>query len=290
MTKTYYTIFNLIVLTVIIFSGVELFYKIVGSHMTQVNSGVSVKHQIHEIEQHKKTPLRNFSTITERNLLGSVEKASGEKIDDDLKGVEPTSLNLILLGTVSSDQQSAARAIIEEAGKNKQDLYKVGDSIENAVIDKILRKDVVLKVGDKYEKLTMKEPSSQDEPLAGQRGRRQSLRSSQRTSGQASTITVNREDMQASLRDINQLLTQVRIQPHFKDGNANGLAISRIKRGSIFSKLGMRNGDIIQQIDGNSLSSPEDIFGLYEKLRSGSQASLQISRRGRPKTLNYRFK
>ncbi|MBW2216317.1 MAG: PDZ domain-containing protein [Deltaproteobacteria bacterium] len=222
--------------------------------------------------------------------MGSVEKASGEKIDDDLKGVEPTSLNLILLGTISRDQQSAARAIIEEAGKNKQDLYKVGDSIENAVIDKILRKDVVLKVGDKYEKLTMKEPSSQDEPLAGQRGRRQPLRSSRRTSGQQSTITVNREDIQASLKDINQLLTQVRIQPHFKDGNANGLAISRIKRGSIFSKLGMRNGDIIQQIDGNSLSSPEDIFGLYEKLRSGSQASLQISRRGRPKTLNYRFK
>jgi general secretion pathway protein C len=290
MTKNYYTIFNLIVLTVIIFSGVEIFYKIVGSHITQVNSGVAVKHQIHEVKQYKKTPLRTFSTITERNLFGSVQKASGNKIDDDLKDVEPTSLNLILLGTVSSDQQSAARAIIEEAGKNKQDLYKVGDSIENAVIDKILRKDVVLKVGDKYEKLTMKEPSSQDQPLPGQKGRRQPLRSSRRTSGQKSTITVNREDMQESLKDINQLLTQVRIQPHFKDGKANGLAISRIKRGSIFSKLGMRNGDIIQQIDGNSLSSPEDIFGLYEKLRSGSQASLQISRRGRPKTLNYRFK
>ena len=290
MTKNYYIIFNLIVLTVIIFSGVEIFYKIVGSHITQVNTGVFVKQQIQEVEQHKKPPRQNFSTITERNLFGSVEKSAEEKTEDDLKDVDPTSLNLILLGTVSSDQQSAARAIIEEAGKNKQDLYKVGDSIENAVIDKILRKDVVLKVGDKYEKLTMKEPSSQDEPLAGQRGRRQPLRSSRRTTGQQSTITVNREDIQASLKDINQLLTQVRIQPHFKDGNANGLAISRIKRGSIFSKLGMRNGDIIQQIDGNSLSSPEDIFGLYEKLRSGSQASLQISRRGRPKTLNYRFK
>ena len=124
MTKRYYTIFNLIVLTVIIFSGVEIFYKIVGSHITQVNSAASVKQQIHKIEQHKKTPLRNFSTITERNLFGSVEKTAEGKINDDLKDVEPTSLNLILLGTVSSDQQSAARAIIEETEKNKQDLYK----------------------------------------------------------------------------------------------------------------------------------------------------------------------
>ena len=146
-------------------------------------------------------------------------------------------------------------------------------------------------MGGKYEKLTMKEPSSPEEgALPGQRGRRASLRSAQRTAGQQTTITINRKDIQDSFKDINQILSQVRIQPHFKDGQANGLAISRIKRGSIFSKLGIRNGDIVQQVDGNDLNSPEEILGLYETLTSGSQASLKISRRGRPKTLNYRFR
>jgi len=290
MTKRYYIIFNLIVLSAIIYTGVNMVYKITGSRVTPVYTGESENEQTQDIEQNEKLPLSNFSAITDRNLLGSVEKESEEKIDETLKDLEPTQLKLVLLGTVSGDQESA-RAVIEETGKRKQDMYKVGDSIQDAVIDKILRRDVVLKVGDRYEKLTMKEPSSEEsKPVHGRRYTGRPMRSPQSRLRRGTTITLGRKDIQESLQDINQLLTQVRIQPHFKNGEADGLAVSRIKRGSIFSKLGIRNGDIIHQINGKALNSPEEIYGFYEELKSGTQASLQLSRRGRPKTLNYRFK
>ena len=290
MTKRYYIIFNLIVLTAIIYTAVGIIYKVTHSRVTPVHTNDSMRKQTQDIEQNVKLPLSSFSAITERNLLGSVEKESEGGVDDTLKDLEPTQLNLVLLGTVSGDRQSA-RAVIEEKGKRKQDMYKVGDSIQNAVIDKILRRDVVLKVGDRYEKLSMEEPSSPEEkPPPGRRYPGRSLRSPQSRMGRATTITLNRKNIQDSLQNINQLLTQVRIQPHFKDGVADGLAVSRLKRGSIFSKLGIRNGDILQQINGNALNSPEEIYGFYEELKSGTQASLQLSRRGRPKTFNYRFK
>jgi len=146
---------------------------------------------------------------------------------------------------------------------------------------------VVLRVGDKDEILTMKEPSSpQKSPYA----RRAPMTAGRLPARRASTITVRRSDIQKSIEDINQLLSEARIQPHFRDGNADGLAISRIRRGSIFSKLGLRNGDVVQEVNGNPLNSPEDILSLYEKLKSGDEASLQVTRRGRPRTLNYRFR
>ena len=290
MTKRYYIIFNLIVLSAIIYTGVNMIYKITGSRITPVYTDGSVKEQIQDVEQNEKMPLSNFRAITDRLLLGSAEKESEQELDDELKDLEHTQLKLALLGTVSGDKESA-RAVIEETGKRKQEMYKVGDSVQDAVIDKILRRDVVLKVGDRYEKLTMKETSSEESKRPyGRRYTGRTTRSPQSRMRRGTTITLNRKDIQDSLQDMNQLLTQVRIQPHFKDGAADGLAVSRIKRGSIFSKLGIRNGDIIQQINGKELNSPEEIYGFYEELKSGAQASLQLSRRGRPKTINYRFK
>jgi general secretion pathway protein C len=191
---------------------------------------------------------------------------------------------------VSGDQENA-RAVIEETDKKKQGLYKVGDSIQDAVVKRILREKVILRVGDKDEILTMKEPSSPKEsPFSSRAGMDAGRRLSGRASQRRSTITVRRSDIQESLKDINQLLSQARIQPHYKDGSADGLAISRIKRGSLFSKLGLRNGDVVNEVNGNSLSSPEDVLSLYEKLKSGDAASVQITRRGRQQILNYRFR
>jgi len=290
MTKLYYTVFNLVALSLIIYVGVDIFYRTARSRVIDVKTSDAAMQQVPDIEQHKKTPFSDYRIITDRNLFGSQEKASEDIKEEELEGLEPTSLKVALLGTVSGDKKNA-RAVIEETNKRKQGLYKEGDSVQDAVVKRILREKVILRVGDKDEILTMKEPSSpQAPPVSKRAGRDARRRLSQRTSTRGSTITVRRSDIQESIGDINQLLSQARIQPHYKDGNSDGLAISRIKRGSIFSKLGLRNGDVVQEINGSSLTSPEDILSMYEKLKSGDQTSLQITRRGRQKTLNYKFK
>jgi general secretion pathway protein C len=290
MTKLYYTVFNLVALSLIIYIGVDIFYRTARSRVIDAKTSGVAMQQAPDIEPHKKPPFSDYRIITDRNLFGSHEKASGDIKEEEVEGLEPTSLRVALLGTVSGDKKNA-RAVIEETDKRKQGLYKVGDSIQDAVVKRILREKVILRVGDKDEILTMKEPSSPQEPPASRRaGRDARRRLSQRTSTRGSTITIRRSDIQESIKDINQLLSQARIQPHYKDGNSDGLAISRIKRGSIFSKLGLRNGDVVQEINGSSLTRPEDILSMYEKLKSGDQASLKITRRGRQKTLNYKFR
>ena len=280
MTKLYYTILDLVAISLVVYIGVDVFYRIVSSELQEINTKEVVVEQVPNVEVKKKIPLSDFRSITERNLFGSLEKASEGVKEEEVEDLEPTSLRISLLGTVTADEQNAF-AVIEETDKRKQGLYRVGDSIQNATVKMILREKVVLRVGEKDEILTMEESAA---------SRREKGRGPTQPAKGGSTITVNRKELSDSLQNINKVLSQVRIRPHFKDGKSDGLAVSRIKAGSIFSKLGLRNGDIVQKINDKPINSPDDVLELYEKLKSGSQVSVEVTRKGQPKTMNYRFR
>ena len=280
MTKLFYTILNLVALSLVVYIGVDTFYRVVSSKLKGVDTKEIVMKQPPNAEQRKRPPLSSFQVITERNLFGSQDKASEEVKEEEIEALEPTSLKIALLGTVTGSEENAF-AVIEETDKRKQGLYKIGDSVKNATVKTILREKVVLRVGTKDEILTMEESAAT---------RRDKGRGPSKPTARGSTITVSRKDIQSSLEDINKLMSQVRIRPHFKDGESDGLSVSRIKGGSIFSKLGLRNGDIVQGVDGNPISNPDDIISMYNDLKSASDVAIQILRRGREQTINYRFR
>ncbi|TET92048.1 MAG: PDZ domain-containing protein [Desulfobacteraceae bacterium] len=280
MTKLFYTILNIVAVSLVVYIGVDTFYRVVSSELKGVNTKEIVMEQLPNAEESKRSPLSSFQVITERNLFGSLDKASEDVNKEEIEDLELTSLKIALLGTVTGSEQNAF-AVIEETDKRKQGLYKIGDSVQNATVKKILREKVVLRVGTKDEILTMEESAA---------SRRDKGRRPSKSTERGTTITVSRKDIQSSLKDINKLMSQVRIRPHFKDGKSDGLSISRIKGGSIFSKLGLRNGDIVQKINGEPINSPDEVLVLYEKLKSGSRVSLEVTRKGEPKTMNYRFR
>jgi general secretion pathway protein C len=280
MTKLFYTILNIVAVSLVVYIGVDTFYRVVSSELKEVNTKEIVMEQLPNAEESKRSPLSSFQVITGRNLFGSLDKASEDVNEEEIEELELTSLKIALLGTVTGNEQNAF-AVIEETDKRKQGLYKIGDSVQNATVKKILREKVVLRVGTKDEILTMEESAA---------SRRDKRRRPSKSTERGTTITVSRKDIQNSLKDINNLMSQVRIRPHFKDGKSDGLSISRIKGGSIFSKLGLRNGDIVQKINGEPINSPDEVLMLYEKLKSGSRVSLEVTRKGEPKTMNYRFR
>lgn len=280
MTKLYFTIIDLVALSLVLYIGVDTFYRILSSEMRGANATEIVIEQSPDVEAGKKAPFDNFQVVTERNLFSSLEKAAKGVKDEEIDALEPTSLRVALLGTVTGDDQNAF-AVIEEKDKRKQGLYKVGDSVQNATLKTILREKVVLRVGTKDEILTMEESAA---------SRREKSRGTSRSAEGGTTITLNRKELQNSLKDISKLLSQVRIRPHFKDGKSDGLSVSRIRSGSVFSKLGLKNGDIVRNINGNTINSPDDVLELYEKLKSGSHVSVDVTRKGELKNMNYRFK
>ena len=281
----YHVIFNLLALSILIYIGVDIFYRTICFRLTEISSVEIAEVRAPNIAHYVPRPLNSFDVIVDRNLFGSSDEASKDvqAMDveaEEIEALEPTSLKISLLGTVTGSEENA-RAVIEETGRKTQGLYRVGDAVQNAVVRKILWGKVVLRVGDKDEILEMEAP----EPGKGGR-----TSSSVKTDRTGDTLTIARSEIQASLKNINKLLTQARIRPHLKDGKPDGFALSYIKANSFFTKLGLRRGDIIKSINGKQINTPEDAFSFYQALESGAPLSMEISRGGKPKTINYRFK
>jgi len=282
MTTRLQTIVNLIALAVISFLAVDLFYTIIGVQLSGKHTPDIGVPRPPAVMKQGKPPIGYFSPLVERNLFASSEhgQITQEIKEEGLENLEPTSLKITLLGTVVGSEEDSF-AIIEEKEGKKQALYKVGDSIQSAVVKGILRGKVILTVQGQDRILTIEEEAA---------SRRTSEVARKEPIREGESIAVNRSEVEESLKNVHQLLSQARVRPHFSGGKPDGLAIASIKRGSIFEKLGLKNGDIVKGLDGNDIKSPDDVLQMYKKLTLGSEVAIEIERAGEKQTLNYTFR
>ncbi len=279
----YHILLNLAALSLLSYLGVDIFYRTLSIQLTEIQTVDMAVAAISKKVSHERPPFKTFDVILERNIFGAAENPTEEQKQREMKTEEiealaPTSLNIALLGTVSGSDENA-RAVIEDAAKKTQGLYRVGDTIQSAIIQKIVRGKVVLRVGENDEVLSMESP----EP-----GKRSTAKGRPHAGGE--TITVAQSDIQESLQNINQLLTQARIRPYIKDGQAEGFILSYIKPDSFFTQLGLKRGDIIKSINGKPINTPEDAFSFYKAVESGEPLSMELIRGGQPTTINYQFR
>ncbi len=288
MTARYTTIFNFVALSILLFIGVDIFYRIVGAQLNDVGIQEIAKARPSPAKGYRRPPLSNYRAITERNIFGSLKGASEEIKPSEYENLEPTSLKLALVGTIAGSDKDAA-AVIEETDKRRQELYRLGDSVKDATLKAILEGKVVLSVDGKDEILTMVEPSSRrsssSSTVRGSITSSRAVTPQRRSTGV--TRTIRRSDIQKSLEDVSGLLGQARI---VSAPSGDGFALSNIKSGSLFAKMGLRNGDTVQGVDDRPITGTEDVVSFYEELGSASNITLNVIRSGREMSLPFRIR
>ena len=98
---------------------------------------------------------------------------------------------------------------------------------------------------------------------------------------------IERREVDDALSNLSKIATQARIVPSFKNGKSIGFKLFSIKPGSIYSKLGMKNGDVIQKINGYEINSPDKALEIYQKLRDASSVNIDLLRRGQSMQMGY---
>ncbi|HJX34132.1 MAG TPA: type II secretion system protein GspC, partial [Desulfatiglandales bacterium] len=272
--------------------GVDIFYRVVRTELIQVDiTGVDSRDMSVD-KQADISRLTDYQTIIDRNLFSKVSSVPAQDADIDSLDLKPTSLKITLLGTIYSNNQNSA-AVIEDTAKKTQGLYREGDSIQNAIVKSILAGKVVLRVDGHDEILTIDELKS-SETVTAPANRVPTASVGPQAAPAATAVTerkisIKRGDIDESFENINDLISQATIQPHYTDGEADGLTVTGVKAGSIFRKMGLRNGDIVKGVNDNEIKTAEDLISMYNDLRSDSEISLQIIRRGQQTNLNYTF-
>lgn len=99
--------------------------------------------------------------------------------------------------------------------------------------------------------------------------------------------SVEQAGIDKALGDLSSLATQARIVPAFEGGEAVGFKLFSIRPGSLYSKIGIQNGDVISRINGYEINSPDKALEIYQKLKDAKEITVDMKRRGKPVTLNY---
>jgi general secretion pathway protein C len=291
MVERYFTLANLILITAFVGLGTGTFYKVLTHTLTieEVQPLATTVRKTSRAETPGRQSFAAYSLVARRNLFRvDDEVTQATTADLKLDDMEKTDLQLTLWGTISGGE-ALAWAIIEEKKTRQQALYKVGDRIQDATLTHVLRNKVVLNVNGKDQILEVSDAAG----MGGAPGQRMMPSPSYADgppTGPPSTITVEREMIDESLKDLNKLMKDVRIRPHFKDGEADGLIISGIRGDSVFKQLGLRNGDIILGVDGNKIESVDDAMKLYGGLKNMENMKVEIKRRGQIQTLDFDIK
>jgi general secretion pathway protein C len=92
---------------------------------------------------------------------------------------------------------------------------------------------------------------------------------------------IERSVIDSTLGDLSRIATQARIVPSFKNGVANGFKLFSIQPGSLYSSIGIENGDVIQRVNGYEINSPEKALELYQKLKESGHVTIELERGGR---------
>jgi general secretion pathway protein C len=78
-----------------------------------------------------------------------------------------------------------------------------------------------------------------------------------------------------------------RVVPAVKNGKPDGFKLYAIRPSSVYSKLGLQNGDTLQSINGFELTSADKALEVYTKLREATSLEVEVTRRGKQEKLKY---
>jgi general secretion pathway protein C len=98
---------------------------------------------------------------------------------------------------------------------------------------------------------------------------------------------VPQSDVDEVVANLNTVATQARIVPSFEGGKANGFKLFSIRPGSVYTKIGIQNGDVINRINGYEITSPDKALEVYSKLQNSKEITVDVTRRGQKVTMSY---
>jgi general secretion pathway protein C len=261
--------------TLLSFLLVDIFYKVVGLQVAYRAASGKSQSAAAASSLLQTQPAERYNIITERNLFLTtlqtiVDKNAGGNL---LPSEEYTAFDL--KGTIAINQ-SMGYAIVEEKGKGKQKLYRLGEMIGSARLIRITRNTAVLKGGEKEFVLKVKEIA--EGPLMGRSARQPESR-----------VAISKQEVTQSLGDLKSIMSQAVMRPFLVEGVQQGFVVSNIVPGSLYQRLGLQNGDVIVDVNNKKLETADDLLQLVGVMQSGGGVSVNLLRNGKNESVNYFF-
>jgi type II secretion system protein C len=225
-------------------------------------------------------------SIFDSSQAGKKSSALSDAIEGD--SVQ-SSLQLTLMATIIATPTQYSVALIQDESESSN-TYGVGyDLIGQATITKIEKNRVYFQRNnsDQIEYIEIGgEEAKSDAPKAAKKGDAGNDGDVQKVGN--NKYVIEQAILDEILSNPEKLYTQVRVTPHKdQDGNIDGYRMTGIRRKSLFYKLGIKNGDIVHNVNGQPLNSLSSAMDAYNSLGNSRDFNFDVTRRKNKQTFEY---
>lgn len=238
----------------------------------------------------------DYQIIISRNLFSSLGRIPGDEVpgavEQDNEPVK-TSLPLSLIGTVILKNELRSVATLDDKDINQVYPVRVEDEVPGKLkILSIQPFKVIFRnlMNGRKEFVDMPEDGNGPRITVG------SLSSRKAPTGDAGveqvapgTFNIARSELDKNLANINEILTQARAIPHFENGQPAGFKLVQIVPGSIYEKLGLKNGDVLKGVNGEPVDAAKALE-MMGSLKTATQLELSVQRNGKTSNMSYNFR
>ena len=218
----------------------------------------------------------------------------------ELKCIESSvssQLPIKLFSTTVLQNSIKSLASIQIRNKRKPIIIREGDKVENmAQIGKIDRQRILFKniksgqcefIENKKNKIRSKISLNILPPRQGKKKIEESK--NKEIVQEENKFFIKKSFKKELLGNISKVLRQARaLQIKNPDGSLS-FKITEIVPGSIYSKLNIEDGDIIEEIDGNKIENLNQVMSLFGKIDKLEKLKLTIKKDGQSQEFDYQF-
>lgn len=222
----------------------------------------------------------DYSPIVKNNLFGPLAVSQIQQTSQQtVKPVNKTPFALI--GVFLTEGQDPT-AIIEDQKKKQQDVFGLGEMVfGEAKLVSVHEDRVEIERQGQREVLTIDETGDKSSSAEFKEGV---------AMVSETEYLIQEQELDKSLENLPMLLTQARAVPYFKDGKSVGLRLFAVKPGSLFERIGLRNGDILKSINGNLMGDLSQAVKLFETLKQEKSISVSLERDRADKDVHYQIR
>jgi general secretion pathway protein C len=216
-------------------------------------------------------PGADVQSVVSAHLFGI---AAVDPATQDPANAPLSSANLVLAGTIASENPKHGVAIISDGGPSK--VYSVGDNVNGATLHSVYLDRVILDRAGILETLVL------PRLLAGRPG------PAVRRGGDTRTAADNiRRMVQQDPGILDQVMRTVASYDNVA-GKLRGFRAYPGRNRAIFNKLGLKPGDLVTAINGTPLDDPQHSQDVFNTIQSSDHVTVTIDRAGQKQdiTLN----
>ncbi len=209
----------------------------------------------------------------------------------------------VLIGTIVSSSPAARRAILWANGMREPKAFREKEEIEpGAFLSSVERDAAWITRGTEREKLELLPVGTRVRPMtaappAAPQAAAPHASVSRPPAGDIrverignNRFSIDEAGVEQLTGNINQFMTQIRLIPFFEGNKSAGYRIAAIRPGTTFERLGFQGGDVLQQVNGLDLSSPEKMYTIFQNLKDEKKVEVNILRQGQKNTLTYEIR